>query len=309
MVIRGFCSTVTHWRQRRYVRSRHTWHCRRAAVIVVLASLALARSLAAAGPADATNSRAARLDAVRSIPFDKLDAGMTAKVRSIVSRPSIYRRMPLRVINCDPNMYLFLVRHPEVVVNIWKVMGISKVELTRTGPDSFRATDGAGTVGMLQYCFSDHDTHLIYAEDTYQGPMVSRPIRAQCVLVLKSGYMQETDSKYYVTNRLDAFIQIQHAGAELLAKTFQPLVAKSADYNFSETAAFLSNVSRTAERNPPGVARLANRLKDLEPDVRARFAELALEVGERAQEQQEAQIASRSEVATPKPESKRRTQR
>lgn len=250
-----------------------------------------------AGPTDAQTSRVARLDAVRSIPFDKLDANTNAKIRRVVNKPSIYRRMPLRVINCDPNMYLFLVRHPEVVVNIWKVMGISKVELARTGPDTFRATDGAGTLGNLEFCYSDHDTHIIFAEGTYQGPLVSRPIRAQCVLLLKSGYVQETDSNYYITNRLDAFIQIEQAGAELLARTFQPLVARSADYNFSETAAFLSNVSRTAERNPPGLARLATRLKELSPDVRTRFAELALEVGERAKERQQAQLASRGRPA------------
>jgi hypothetical protein len=83
---------------------------------------------------------------------------------------------------------------------------------------------------------------------------------------------------------MDTFIDIDHAGVEMLAKTFQPLVNRAADYNFVETAAFLSQISRTSEANPTGVGRLSRKLTNLEPDVRDRFAELAVEVGRKARE-------------------------
>ena len=91
-------------------------------------------------------------------------------------------------------------------------MKISNVALSRTGADTFRASDNAGTLCDVKYCYSDHDTHVIYAEGSYNGPAVQPPVRARCVLVLKSGYMQETDGRYYVTSRMDTFIQIDHAG-------------------------------------------------------------------------------------------------
>ena len=250
---------------------------------ICLASGAAApASASAAGKRDATNSRAARRDAIQSMPLEKLDPKLREKVTSVTSRPSIYRRLPIQVIDCDPSLYLFLIRNPEVVVNIWEVMGISKVELTRTGPDTFRATDGAGTTGVVKYCYSDHDTHLVYAEGSYEGPMFSKPLRARCVLLLKSGYMQETNDRHYVTSRLDAFIHIEHVGVDLLAKTLHPLVTKSADYNFTETTAFLSSVSRTAELNSRGMLRLAGKLTRLEPDVRKQFGELTTEVAKKA---------------------------
>jgi len=217
---------------------------------------------------------------------------MREKIKSTVEATSLYRRLPVQVTECDPEMYLFLVRHPEVVVNIWEVMNISNVALERTGPDSFRATDNMGTLCAVKFCYSDHETQVIYAEGSYSGPMFHRPLKARCVLLLKSGYMQETDGRYFVTSRMDTFIHIEHAGVEALAKTLQMLVHRSADYNFIETAAFLGTVSRTAESNPSGMLRLAGKLQNLEPEVRQKFAELSLDVGEKARSRQHEQAAA-----------------
>ncbi len=266
-------------------------HTRRAAWALALTLLCTSWA-AAAAPNQATSSRAAREDAIRSIPIDRIEPGMQKKIKETLEATSLYRRLPVQVTQCDPDMYLFLVRHPEVVVNIWEVMNISNVALARTGPDTFRATDNAGTSCAVKFCYSDHETHVIYAEGSYSGPLFQRPLRARCVLLLKSGYLQETDGQYYVTSRMDTFIQIEHAGIEMLAKTLQMLVHRSADYNFIETAAFLGTVSRTAEANPGGMQRLATKLMNLNPEVRDRFAELSVGVNQKARERQVLQTSA-----------------
>ncbi len=253
----------------------------------------------AANPASATSSRAAREDAIRSIPLDKLDPAVRGKVATAIAETSLFRRLPVQVIDCDPDLYLFLIRHPEVIVNIWEVMKISNVALERTGSDTFRASDGAGTLCDVKYCYGDHETQVIYVEGAYSGPLLTRPVRAKCVLLLKSGYVRETNGRYFVTSRMDTFIQIEHAGLELLAKTLAPLLHRSADYNFVETAAFVGTVSRTAEMNASGMYRLAGKLTNLQPDVRDRFAELSLEVGSKARGRE----ASKASAIGPIPKS------
>ncbi|MEX2111943.1 MAG: hypothetical protein WD845_02095 [Pirellulales bacterium] len=244
------------------------------------------RASAGGETVQASSSRQARDEAVRAIPLDKLTPQDKKRVAATLSANGLYRRLPVQVTECDPDMYLFLVRHPEVVVNIWEVMKISNVALHRTGNDTFQATDGAGTLCDVKYCYSDHETQVIYAEGSYDGPLFKKPINARCVLLLKSGYVRETNGRYYVTSRMDTFMDIDHAGVEMLAKTMQPLVNRAADYNFVETAAFLSQISRTSEVNPLGVGRLSRKLTNLEPDVRERFAQLSLEVGHKARQRE-----------------------
>ncbi len=247
---------------------------------VLMCAIGSAGVLAAsdkAAPAG-SNNRQVRDEAMRAIPLDKLPEDLRPKVASVLKNTSIFRRVPVQVIDCDPDLYLFLARHPEVVVNIWQLMGISRVSLVRTGANSYQGNDGSGTTGTVTLCYSNHDTQVVYAEGSYEGPMFSRPLRAQCVLVLRAGYIQETNGRYYITNRLDAFIHIDHAGLELIAKTFNPLVNKTVDINFRETIAFVGTVSRTAEANPPGMQRLSAKLTSTEPAIRDEFARISSDV-------------------------------
>src|SRR5436309_1961563 len=132
--------------------ARRVWHgfrraaSRRPFTLALLLGLVCSCGLVrAASPNAATSSRAAREDAIRSIPMDKLDPAMREKVKAAIAGKTLYRRLPVQTIDCDPDLYLFMVRHPDVIVSIWEVMKISNVALQRTGPDSFIASDNAGT--------------------------------------------------------------------------------------------------------------------------------------------------------------------
>ncbi|NQU25103.1 MAG: hypothetical protein HQ567_27775 [Candidatus Nealsonbacteria bacterium] len=231
-----------------------------------------------ADPYKATTSRAARENAVESIPLDQLDTKAQAKVSSVLSDLSVFRRMPIRVIDCDPELYLFLLRNPDVVVNIWEVLKIGSLKVKQVETGKFALTELAGTQCTVEFLYRSHNVHVAYAEGTYTGPLFARPVKGRCLLVLKTGYVREPDGRYYITTRLDTFLSIQPGGAELLTKTFHPLVGKTADLNFVQSMAFLGSLSRTAEVNSRGVQRLASRLERVQPEARQRLAELAAEI-------------------------------
>lgn len=233
-------------------------------------------------PLKADASRATRENAVQSIPYQKLDQRARAKIDAVLDDTTIFRRLPVQVIQCDPQLYLFLVEHPDVVVAIWRVFGVTQLAVRETGPDTFRVAEEGGTTGTMDLLYASHDTHVFYAEGRCEGPVLAKPIQGRVLVVLKSGYVHETDGHDYVTCRLDAFLQVDRAGVELVTKTFQPVVGRVADLNFAQTAGFLASLSRTAATNPSGVLRLASKLSEVQPPVRQRFAELAEQVAEKA---------------------------
>ena len=248
--------------------------------------LATAGSTPASTPSgeayQATASAAARQSAVSAIPFDKLTEDGRNKVNTVLSNVTVFRRLPIRVVNCDPDLYLFLVRHPDVVVNIWEVLGITQLQLRQAGPDTYRVDENQGTTATLEFLYHNHDTHIVYGEWTYTGPLLARKINGRCLAVLKTGYVRETDGRYYITTRLDGFMSVEPGGAELLTKTLHPLVAKNADANFVQTVAFLGSLSRTAEVNSRGMQRLAGRLDRVQPDTRDQLSQVVSGVAQRA---------------------------
>jgi hypothetical protein len=261
-----------------------SFHAGKLAAVLALAVVCCGAVPAQAeSPMAASTSKAAREEALRAMPLDKLTGEARAKVSDVLDKCSIYRRLPVQVCHCDPQLYLFLMDHPDVLVNIWQAMGITGMSLERTGPKAYKINDGAGTQSDLELLYRDQNTHLVYAEGIYSGPVMKRPVKGRCVVLLTSGYAQREDGSEFVTNRIDAFVHLDRVGAELVAKTFQPLVGKSADENFIEATAFLSRLSQAAEQNQAGVQRLAQHLTNVDPVLQQQFVMLTASIADKAQ--------------------------
>jgi len=193
--------------------------------------------------------------------------------------------MPLHVGQCDPDLHLFLVRHPDVLVGIWEELGVSEFRMAETEPGVFQAAEGNATTGTAEFLYQDDDLHIVYCEGEYRGPLLAKPLRGRALLILRTGHVQESDGRYYMTTRLDTFTHVENATVEFLTRTFQPLVGRIVDNNFLQTSAFVGCLSRTAETNSRGVQRLAGRLQRVRPEVRKEFAAVARRVAQRATQQ------------------------
>ncbi|GIW91360.1 MAG: hypothetical protein KatS3mg109_1792 [Pirellulaceae bacterium] len=232
--------------------------------------------------AHASSSREAYAEALSVLPVEELTEAARAKILAVVQQPTIYRRLPVEVIDCDPDLYLFLVRYPEVVVNMWQLMGVTRVRIRRTAPYVFEANDGAGTQSTVELVYGNRDKHLWHATGYYEGPLFKRRVNGACVLLLQSGYSQSPSGRLLISTRLDMFVALENVGAEFVARTLHPLVGKTADHNFSETVRFVAQVSQQAEINRSGMQRLADRLDNVDSAVRRQFAALVAGVSERA---------------------------
>lgn len=243
---------------------------------------------AAPGNADgeATSSRAARDEAIQSIPWQTIAPEDRHRAQFVIQNTSIYRRLPTRVIDCDPAMFAFLIQHPEVVIDVWQLMGISRITMDKLPDGTYRGTDGAGTTGNVRYlhtsCRPDGRVlAVVYADGAYDGKPFITKLKAKSVLVLRASAVQETNGRYYLTVCVDSFVHVEQMGFEIVAKTVQPWLNKTADQNFIETLSFISNFSRTAEKNPQGMQRLSTRLPSIDEPTRHELVDLCFRAADR----------------------------
>lgn len=228
----------------------------------------------------ATTSRAAKEDAIRGIPFNSLSPDAQQRIAAVVRKPTMFRRMPVTAIQCDPELHRFSVRHPEVIVSIWQLMGITQVTAQRTAPYVLKCDDGVGTITDMELIYGDADTHVLLCEGSYDGPLFRKPLTGRCVLVLRTS-SANNGMGYQINNMLDVFVQVDHAGLDIFAKTLHPLLGKSADINFTESMRFMEKMSRAAENNGEGMQGMILRLKGLQAPVRDQFKQVVTNVNAR----------------------------
>ncbi len=246
--------------------------------VMIMGDLALGSDPSTEG----VSSREAKQQAIQSVPFKQLSQQTSQALRDVLENPSFYRRMPSQTVQCDPELFTFLARKPEVMVNTWDLMGITKVTAKRTGPYSFTANDGVGTKCKCDLVYGDENIHIYYGVGDYDGSMTARVVKGRAVCILRSNSQAypQGHSGHVVRGTMDVFLKLDNLGADLLARTFGPLVAKTADHNFAETAQFISQLSQVCATNPSAALALAGQLNDIEEPVRKEFAEIATRIGE-----------------------------
>jgi hypothetical protein len=211
--------------------------------------------------------------AIGAIPLDKLDGPDRMKVRSVLENTTLFHRMPVRVIDCDPDLYLFITRHPDVAVNIWNVLKISQLQLRETAPKQYWMKETTGTTVNLELLYQSHDTQLLYAEGDYRGS-VALSVKGRALFLLKTNYLRDTDNRYYISSRMDMFLSVEPGAVQWVTKTLQPILGSIADNNFHQTVAFVGSLSRTIEVNSRGVQRLGTQLNGVSPQIRNEFIKL-----------------------------------
>jgi hypothetical protein len=261
-------------------------------LLVVFISTAGAEPPVDGTTVDATSQRSARDEAIRAIPWQQIAEPQRRKLQYVVQNASMYRRLPTRVIDCDPDLFTFLLQHPQVVVDVWQMMGVSKVSLQQVANHSYQADDGAGTTGSVSYLYSNwgagaQNLAVVYGDGAYEGKPFLKPLRAKTAIVLQSGAVQETNGRSYITVRVDSFVMIEQMGIELIAKTVQPWINQTADRNFIETLGFVSTFSQTAEKNPQGMQRLASRLRTVDGPTRNELVDLCYRAAQRYAQDEE----------------------
>jgi hypothetical protein len=267
---RGAGGLVEHHSARPQPRRLTLRHCGQRAVWLV-AGICLLVCGQPPQSGEGTSSRAAEADARARIPYQQLTPEAQTKLLAVMDRASLFRRLPAQIIDCDQDMFVYLARYPEVLVNIWEVMGITNVHTERKAPYVVHGSDGSGTQCQIELIYGTDQLHIYHGTGTYRGSMFQREVRGQCVCVLHSPPTTDQFGDRVLAGNMDVFLKVENLGADLLTRTLAPLVSRTADQNFVESSQFISELSRASVRSPEAVHRMAAQLDKIDPDVRLGF--------------------------------------
>jgi hypothetical protein len=260
----------------------HTVHCWHRFLCSLLCLFFLLSSLQAVEitPDSLLNRRARLESAVKSIPFSRLPPPTAEAVQEVTSNPSFYRQLPPRVLQCDPQLMTFMVRHPEVMVNIWEMIGITNITTIRTGRRTFFADDGAGTKCNCELIYSDDELHIYYGTGDYDGFLTPRPVKGRvvCVLRAQAEPLHGNPVEPMVTSRMDVFLKVDNIGADLLTRTLAPLVGKVTEHNFEETSRFVCQLSEFCGNHPLAAQRLTEQLTVNDESIRREFESIVSKI-------------------------------
>jgi len=237
--------------------------------------------------------------ALQKLPWDKLTPAAVAKIKTVVTGSPLFHQMPQQKIYADPEIYQFLIRHPDIIIGFWEQLGVTELSLREVRENQYILQETGGTTAAIEVLHRSDNLCIVYAKGEYRGSLLSKPYQGDVILILRTQYARDEANEPMVVCDLDTFIQINSLGVDVLVKLFFSQISKVADSNFEVAVSFVSQVSKAASRSPEIVKDAAEDITSIRQEVCTEFCDVVDRVAMR--------FARRKQPA-PLPTARQRTQ-
>ena len=209
------------------------------------------------------------------IPYGKMSAGAQQRAASLLSDVSQYRRMPSLQYAVNPNIYQYLINHPDVAISTWRVMGISRLNMYQTGEFEYEATATDGSEGIADILWRDGNQCLFVVEGKYNSPLLPTAIHASALVWLQYRFVQAEDGTYLVNQQTEAFIHFPSSAIDAIAKVASRVTNTILDRNVFEVSLYARMMSQAAVKEPEWIEELAQRMEGVLPQRRMELVQVS----------------------------------
>ena len=219
-----------------------------------------------------------RKRSISEMPWEKISVDSRQRIHEVLDNCSQYRRLPEFRYNARPEVYRYLVKHPDVAVSTWRVLGISKVQMWQTGSLEFQATAPDGSVGLIDVLYRDQTQCLLLFDGIYSSPLLPRSITASGLVWLRYDCRPAKDGKTQVYQMLDVFVSFPSVTARAMALLVSPISNMMMDRNAFEVSLYVRMMSQAVENDPAWIEQLVGQLDGVLPQCREELISLVRSV-------------------------------
>lgn len=214
---------------------------RRSPVLLVL--LALASS----APAQVNGQPRARL----ALPLDSLQPVLRESVRKVLQQPTITTRAPAEEFAANPELYRWMLDHPDRVAQAWRRVGVEVAPIQDRGHGRFGWSDDKGSDVSWFPIFDGPQLRVWYGEGHVRAGALLQSVPVKAVVVLR----HEADGSR-VRHEVEAYATADSRAATVVAKLFGGSVESTAEMAATQMLAFFSVMSRYCYKHPDEADRL-----------------------------------------------------
>ena len=210
----------------------------------------------------ATSSDDARQSVVARIPLDQLQDHHRAQVEDLLGGHTLFRCLPAIRIELEPATYEYYRRNPSMAVAVWKVLGISKLQLNTTAaPELYTVKSPDGSDGTIEILLRTDELLIVRGAGTWHSGLLPTPIRSEGLVVLRHRFEQDTEGRRYVSHQAALFLTFPSKSVRSAARLVAPVTNMIADRNFQDISLFLRMMQVASVERPGWVEMLAGRLE------------------------------------------------
>jgi hypothetical protein len=191
-----------------------------------------------------------RLRAAAQVPLDQLPAQVREDVRLALEKPTLFTTGPGESFLCRPELYYWLLDHPDKAVSAWRRLGAVCLDITDRGGGRFGWADEQGNNLYWDTVYRSGSLRIWYAQGVVRpGPLLPLvPVRA--VVILRHGKTREEAGAAVMYHQADIFVHTDSRTAALATRLMGPSAPRMAEQGVAQMQMFFSALAWYCQRYP-----------------------------------------------------------
>ncbi|CAN5219115.1 hypothetical protein BH10PLA2_BH10PLA2_09890 [soil metagenome] len=195
------------------------------------------------------------------LPIDEIAPAEREKVRNVITRPTFKGRGAGEAFGGRPEIYDWLLDHPDRALSAWRRLGAIASEIVNHGNGHFSWSDNHGSSITWHTVYDQKNLRMWYAEGRVRAAPLTPLVPVQAVLVLRHGNMAEKDGHSLLMHQTEVFVQTDSRAAALAARMMGGSVARLAEQGLGQLELFFSGLVWYLDQHPERVGRLLHEEK------------------------------------------------
>ncbi len=213
------------------------------------------------GVAQNTRSSASPAFPMVRIPLEELPRTFQAGVRRVLEHPTLCARGPAEAFHCQPDLYYWLVEHPDQAARLWRNIGAQCASIEPVGEGRFRWTDPQAGEIRWQTVLSTQRQRVWYAEGRVKPAPLLPASAVQAVVVLQ--YVEGTDGngRPALRHQIDLMLHTDSRALALAARVLGASAPHAAEQYIGQLEMFFGGLAWYLSENPERARALFRSLR------------------------------------------------
>jgi hypothetical protein len=183
-------------------------------------------------------------------PLDTLPEQFREQLRVVLKQPALHARGPVETFRCDPEMYFWLLDHPDRVCKGWQHMGARCAAIQEQGPNHFGCKDENGNVVHWDTVVSDRQQHIWYAEGLVRPGRLLPSVKVRAIVVIHIVEGRNSSGRSAVRHQAELILHTDSKAVALATRLFGMSAPRMAEQYVGQIQTFFAAMAWYVNEHP-----------------------------------------------------------
>jgi hypothetical protein len=184
------------------------------------------------------------------VALEEIPSGPREKLTKVMKSPTVSAVGPAEEFVAHPDMYQWLLDHPDRTAAAWRKLGVEAVEIKMLKDGRFTWKDENGSELTWQNVGQGPNGRIWYAEGKVKPALLLPTVPVKAVAIIAHSERARRSGDYIITHQLQIYLQSESKAANLVMRMFGDSAPKMAEQGSEQLLMFFSGIAKYAHDKP-----------------------------------------------------------